>query len=102
MGKSKATGVDFNIFVAFEPGEHGGAAVAESTFHRFADYNWDTRAGCPSFVTEAPGDGLQRVPEAIADTHRYALNIAAWLSGALPTRQETTPAATPADAIQAD
>ena len=84
-GKSKATGVDFNTTVAFEPGEHGGPAIAESTFHRFADYNWDPRSGCPSFVTEKPGDGLQRVPEAMADTHRYALNIAAWLCGAIVT-----------------
>jgi hypothetical protein len=32
-------------------------------------------------VDEPPGDAIQRVPEALADTHRYALNIAAWLSG---------------------
>ena len=101
-GKSKATGVDFNISVAFEPGEHGGAAIAESTFHHFADYNWDPRSGCPSFVSEKPGDGLQRVPEAMADTHRYALNIAAWLSGAFPTQQETTHDAALTVAIQAE
>ena len=101
-GKSKATGVDFNISVAFEPGEHGGAAIAESTFHRFADYNWDPRAGCPSFVSEEPSDGLLRVPEAMADTHRYALNIAAWLSGALPAQQETTYIAALTGAIQAE
>ena len=59
----------------------GGAGIAESSFHHFADYNWDTRSGCPSFVTERPGEGMQRVPEALADTHRYALNVAAWLSG---------------------
>ena len=88
-GRSKATGVDFNIAVAFEPGEHGGPAVAESTFHHFADYNWDPRSGCPSFVTEQPGDGLQRVPPARADTRRYALNIAGWLSGTLRTDQES-------------
>ncbi|MBV9884315.1 MAG: hypothetical protein JO276_14995 [Sphingomonadaceae bacterium] len=101
-GKSKATGADFNILVAFEPGAHGGAAIAESTFHRFADYNWDPRSGCPSFVTEKPGDGLRRVPEAMADTHRYALNIAAWLCGALPTRQETTHDSAPKGTIRAD
>lgn len=81
-GKSQATGQTFNIAVAFEPGEHGGPAIAESTFHHFADYNWDPSSGCPSFVTEPPGDGLKRVPEAMADTRRYVLNIAAWLSGA--------------------
>ncbi|MCL6729802.1 hypothetical protein [Sphingomonas hankyongi] len=98
-GKSKATGADFNISVAFEPGEHGGPAIAESTFHRFADYNWDPRSGCPSFVSEKPGDGLQRVPEAMADTHLYALNIAGWLSGDFGTRK-TTHDATLTGAIQ--
>jgi len=83
-GRSKATGRDFNIAVAFDPGEHGGPAIAESTFHHFADYNWEPSSGCPSFVSEAPGDGLARAPEAMADTHRYVLNIAAWLAGALP------------------
>jgi hypothetical protein len=80
QGRSKVTGAAFNIAVAFEPGEHGGPGIAQSTFHHFADYNWDTRAGCPSFVDEPPGDGMQRVPEALADTQRYALNVAAWLS----------------------
>jgi hypothetical protein len=101
-GKSKATGVDFNIFVGFEPGEHGGPAIAESTFHRFADYNWDPRSGCPGFVTEKPGDGLQRVPEAMADTHRYALNIAAWLCGALQTKQNATDDTALTGSIRAD
>jgi hypothetical protein len=78
-GKSKITGREFNIAVAFEPGEHGGPALAESTFHHFADYNWDPSSGAPTFVSEPPGDGLQRVPEAMADTHRYVLNIADWL-----------------------
>jgi hypothetical protein len=79
-GKSMVTGMDFNIAVAFEPGEQGGPAIAESTFHHFADYNWDPRSGSPSFVSEPPGDGLRRVPEALADTQRYVLNVAAWLS----------------------
>jgi hypothetical protein len=80
-GKSKVTGAVFNIAVAFEPGARGGPGIAQSSFHHFADYNWDTRSGCPSFVSEPPGDGMGRVPEALADTHRYALNVAAWLSG---------------------
>jgi len=79
-GKSKSTGQSFNIAVAFDPGEHGGPAIAQSTFHHFADYNWDPLSGSPSFVSEPPGDGLKRVPQALADTHRYALNVAAWLS----------------------
>ena len=79
-GKSKATGVGFNIAVAFEPGAHGGPAVAQSTFHHFADYNWDPDSGCPGFVTEAPGAGIKKHPEALGSTHRYMLNLAAWLS----------------------
>jgi hypothetical protein len=78
-GTSKATGARFNIAVAFEPGSHGGPAIAQSTFHHFADYNWDPAAGCPSFVSEPPGDGMLRNTEAMADTHRYVLNVAAWL-----------------------
>jgi hypothetical protein len=85
-GRSKATGVDFNISIAFEPGQQGGPAIAESTFHHFADFNWDPQSGCPTFVSETPGDGLKRVPEAMTDTHRYALNIAAWLCGMLKTQ----------------
>jgi hypothetical protein len=83
-GHSKATGRPFNIAVAFAAGPAGGRAIAQSTFHHFADYNWDTRAGSPSFVTEAPGDGLINNPQAVADTHRYVLNLAEWLGRKQP------------------
>jgi hypothetical protein len=83
-GRSKATGARFNIAVAFEADGKAGRAIAQSTFHHFADYNWDPRAGAPSFVSEPPGDGLLRHPEARAATHRYARNVALWLAG-LPT-----------------
>lgn len=79
-GRSKATGRPFNIAVAFEPGDHGGPAVAQSSFHHFVDYNWDPGLGCPSFVGEAPGEGISQSPEALRDTHQYMLNIAGWLS----------------------
>ena len=82
-GVSQASGNRFNLAVAFEPSSNGGPELAESTFHHFADYNWDPSSGCPSFVSEKPADGLKRRPEAMADTHRYALNVAGWLSGAL-------------------
>ncbi len=82
-GKSKATGKSFNLAVAFEPSVRGGPAVAQSTFHHFADYNWDTRLGCPSFVTEPPGTGMQTEQQALKDTHRYAVNVALWLGGAI-------------------
>ena len=78
-GCSRTTGRDFNLAVAFEGGAQGGRAIAESTFHHFTDYNWDLSRGCPTFVSEVPGDGMAREPRALADTHRYVLNIAAWL-----------------------
>ena len=78
-GTSKVTGRRFNLAVAFEPGPDRGPAIAESTFHHFADYNWDTRSGAPSFVSEPPGEAIMHTPQAIADTHRYVLNVARWL-----------------------
>jgi hypothetical protein len=81
MGASKVTKKPFNIAVAFEPSAFGGPAIAQSTFHHFADYNWDPRSGSPSFVTEPPGDAIARDPQPLADTHQYVLNVAAWLSG---------------------
>ena len=36
-----------------------GRALAASTFHHFADYNWDLDCGAPSFVTEPPGHADQ-------------------------------------------
>ncbi len=38
-GISKASGRSFNIAVAFEPSASAGPAIAESTFHHFADYS---------------------------------------------------------------
>jgi len=73
MGASKVTKKPFNIAVAFEPSSFGGPAIAQSTFHHFADYNWDPRSGCPSFVTEPPGDAIARDPQALADIRQYAL-----------------------------
>jgi hypothetical protein len=81
-GTSKVTGRRFNIAVAFEAGTAGGPAIAQSTFHHFADYNWDTGSGAPSFVDEPPGDAIMRTPQAIADTHRYVTNVARWLARA--------------------
>jgi len=82
-GRSRVTGVNFNIAVAFEPSQAGGPAIAESTFHHFADYNWDPRMGAPSFVDEPPGDGLARFAPARHATERYARNVALWLVGKL-------------------
>lgn len=80
-GRSKVTGVDFNIAVAFEPDGENGPAVAQSTFHHFADYNWDTGSGAPSFVDEPPGRAIMETPEALRSTKAYARNLALWLAG---------------------
>jgi hypothetical protein len=81
LGTSKVTGRQFNIAVAFEPGPNGGPAIAQSTFHHFADYNWNPQMGCPTFVSEPPGAAIVRHPQAMADTHRYVNNVARWLAG---------------------
>jgi hypothetical protein len=78
---SKVTGRPFNIAVAFESQNGCGRAIAQSTFHHFADYNWDTRRGAPTFVDEPLGDGIYNNVEALADTHRYVRNVALWLGG---------------------
>lgn len=89
-GRSLVTGYPFNLAVAFESAkdDHGnllGRAVAQSSFHHFVDYNWDTSAGCPSFVEEAPGDGYEKEPRALDDIKAYVSNLAAWL--ALPAKR---------------
>jgi hypothetical protein len=80
-GHSSVTGREFNLMVAFEPSAAGGPAVAESTFHHFADYNWDISAGAPSFVTDRPGNTLAQFPRALEATRQYVRNLALWLSG---------------------
>jgi hypothetical protein len=83
-GKSLATGQRFNIAVAFESTASEGRAIAESTFHHFADYNWDPRRGSPDFVTEAPAYTLPDTQPAMASVHRYVRNLAVWLAGLTP------------------
>jgi hypothetical protein len=83
---SQATNRSFNLAVAFENStdRHGnrlGRAVAESSFHHFVDYNWDTSMGCPSFLTEPPGDEIQRDPQRLEDVKTYVRNVATWLAG---------------------
>jgi hypothetical protein len=80
-GRSLVTGRRFNLAVAFERSEQGGRAIAQSTFHHFADYNWDLGAGCPSFVSEPAGSGMSRFPEALRSTRQYVRNVAFWLGG---------------------
>jgi hypothetical protein len=84
-GLSQVTRRPFNLVVAFEPArdEHGnelGRAIAESSFHHFVDYNWDTSKGCPSFLEEPPGDQIKREPERLEDVKTYVSNLARWLA----------------------
>jgi hypothetical protein len=84
-GSSQVTGREFNLAVAFEyrDDSHGnrlGRAVAESSFHHFVDYNWDTSKGCPSFLEEPPGNEIKRHPERLADIRAYVSNLARWLA----------------------
>jgi hypothetical protein len=79
-GSSRVTRRGFNLSVAFERSPHAGRAIAESTFHHFADYNWDPSAGRPSFVSEPPGEGMVNFPEALRSTHQYVRNLAFWLA----------------------
>lgn len=82
-GKSLATGQRFNLAVAFEPSSADGPAIAQSTFHHFADYNWDPNRGCPDFVTEVPRYVLPNDRQAMASVQRYVRNVALWLAGQL-------------------
>jgi hypothetical protein len=84
-GTSQVTGRDFNLAVALEGRADGhghrlGRAVAESSFHHFVDYNWDTSKGCPSILEEPPGDEIKQHPERLADIKTYVANLARWLS----------------------
>jgi hypothetical protein len=79
-GQSAASGANFNLAVAFEQSEDGGRAIAQSTFHHFTDFNWVPAAGSPSFVTELPGDAIERTPAALESTKRYVRNLAFWLA----------------------
>jgi hypothetical protein len=81
-GRSAVTGATFNIAVAFESSAAAGRGIAQSTFHHFADYNWNIAMGAPSFVTEPPGRAMERFPDALRSTERYVRNLALWLSSA--------------------
>ena len=86
-GRSRATGRHFNLAVALDgetaaDGGLMGRAVAESTFHHFADYNWDADTGAPSFVSERPGTEIKSDPTRLAVFKDYVRNLATWLQPA--------------------
>ena len=85
-GVSQATGKEFNLVVALESvddeqGNRSGRSVAESSFHHLVDYNWDLAKGCPSFLSEPPGDEIKRDPARMRDIKTYVANLARWLAG---------------------
>ena len=87
QGRSTATGRYFNLAVVLDgevapDGRPMGRAIAESTFHHFADYNWDLDRGAPSFVTEAPGTHIKADPSRLEIFKEYVRNIATWLEPA--------------------
>jgi len=84
QGRSTATGRHFNLAVVLDgeltpDGRPMGRALAESTFHHFADYNWDLDRGAPSFVTETPGTQIKADPSRLAVYKEYIRNVATWL-----------------------
>lgn len=79
-GRSSETGRRFNLVIAIEGADGEGRAVSDSSFHHFADCNWDPRLGAPTFVVEPWGKAMIENAEAATDARRYAENIATWLS----------------------
>lgn len=82
-GSSRLSGRDFLLAVAFDHPAANGAparrAVAQSTFHHFADYNIDVSDGAPSFVTDPEAPEEDRDPEGARQSLRYWENLARWL-----------------------
>jgi hypothetical protein len=85
QGRSTVTGRAFNLAVCLDgettpDGRPLGRALSCSTFHHFADMNWDPDVGAPSFVTEPPGDEIKRDPSRLEIYKDYVQNIARWLT----------------------
>lgn len=80
QGKSKISGATFGQVVAFQKCREHGRGIAQSSFHHFADYNWNPETGCPSFVTEKPGSEVIQSPERLSDIRAYIQNVGNWLS----------------------
>jgi len=98
QGRSAHTGRRFNLAILLDgertvDGRQMGRALAASTFHHFADYNWDIRSGAPSFVTEVPGTGVGVDPHPLPAFKDYVRNIAAWLSPSPPISSSSSPVA---------
>ncbi|MEZ0356457.1 hypothetical protein [Mycobacterium sp. SA01] len=96
-GRSSASGRRFNLAVAIDgetlDGLPMGRALAESTFHHFADYNWDLGRGAPSFVSEPPSGQILADPARLMVFKDYVRNVAAWLHPVVPTGADVSPEA---------
>jgi hypothetical protein len=80
-GKSLVTGREVDLVVAFgRTGNTSARAIAESSSHHFADYNWDIERGAPSFVTETAGDQIRRQPDLLNHVGAYVRSVVAWLA----------------------
>jgi hypothetical protein len=84
QGRSSVTGRLFNLAIAIDgetapDGAPLGRAVAHSTFHHFADYNWNVHCGAPAFVTEPPGTEIVRDPTRLKTFKVYVRNLVRWL-----------------------
>ena len=93
-GRSTVTGRLFNLAVCLDDeisrdARPLGRVVACSTFHQFADMNWDNDAGAPPFVTEVPGDDIERDPSRLAIFKDFVYNIARWLATGVGARAAT-------------
>ncbi|MFI6366251.1 hypothetical protein ACIBG0_26230 [Nocardia sp. NPDC050630] len=94
QGRSTVSGRRFNLAVVLDgevaaDGRPMGRALAESTFHHFADYNWDLDRWAPSFVSETPGTQIKADPSRLAIYKDYVRNIATWLH---PATRDRSPA----------
>lgn len=95
QGQSQVTGRRFNLAVMLDgerapDGRRMGRALAESTFHHFADYNWDITLGAPSFVSEPAGTQITTNPAPLAAFKDYVHNIATWLQKSPTSPQRPT------------
>jgi hypothetical protein len=91
LGCSTVTGRHFGLVACLDEettvyGDPMGRAVADSTFHHFADHNWGADCGAPSNVSDPPGDEITRDPERLEIFKDYVHNLARWLQ----PREEAT------------
>jgi hypothetical protein len=79
-GRSLVTKRVFDLAITFDrTATTSSRAIAQSSFHHFADYNWDTSKGAPSFVIEPVGDAIDRDPRLLDDIRAYVKNCVEWL-----------------------